>query len=272
MIKKEEIKSALQRSGYLMECRVADWLSYNSYEVYSNIAFPDPFTEKTREIDLLAELFPGNLEPKINAGFIERLVIETINNPIPIAFFQNKGFGLGDTILTKLKYVTTPKDENDKDHFLQHIEIDKYHHLKNGHFSTQYCSFQEKKGKKNEWMAFHPDDLYQTFLKLYYYPRYITEQFKELLTDDDWLRLFIYQPVLILQGEMYLVDVDGRNYELHKSDYVKFDFSQYYKDVSDSIVIDIITERYLPKYIAMIQKEEKDILSQMAEFCRKQKL
>jgi hypothetical protein len=54
MIKKKEIKNALQRSGYLMECRVADWLSSNSYEVYSNVSFPDPFTDKTREIDILA--------------------------------------------------------------------------------------------------------------------------------------------------------------------------------------------------------------------------
>lgn len=264
MIDEHLIKDSLQRSGYLLECRIAEWLGHNNYIVYTNDSFPDPLTGKTREIDIFADEMYGGGNPKLKVVYSNQLVIEAINNPVPITFFQNKGYGLADTILVKLKYVYTVNSDDAKD-FLDHIDIDNFHHLKDGIFSTQYCSFQEKKGKKKEWVAFHPEDLYQTFLKLYYCVKYITKTFKASL-ENNYTRLFIYQPLLILQGDLYRVDVNGQDFELKKVDYVQFDFSQYYENEPDSVVVDVITEKYLPAYVSMIRNEEKVIGEQMINF------
>lgn len=277
MIKKEEIKDALQRSGYLLECRIAKWLFSKGYEFATNISFQDPVTEKTREIDIIGVPI-GCVDGKLNIAHHNSLIIEAINNTVPIVFFQNEGFSLAGTACTLPKYVTTPKNEVDEGHFLNHINLYECYHTSNGRFSTQYCSFQEKKSSKvnkknnkNEWMAYHPDELYQTFLKLYYYTKSTIKSWSESLPDHDWIRLFIYQPILILQGEIYRVEVDGTDFKLKNVDYIQFFFEQYYKGIRDSIVVDVMTEKYIPQYISMISEEEKVIFQRMLNFYSKKK-
>ena len=88
MITIEQIKAALFRSGYLLKSRVADYLSNHNYIVESNMTFQDPLTEKSREIDLLAQSYQSHFNWKLRFGNGTRLVIETINNSIPVVFSE----------------------------------------------------------------------------------------------------------------------------------------------------------------------------------------
>jgi hypothetical protein len=86
-IARQEMKEALLHSGYLLETRVASLIDRNGFFGAMNVAFLDPETKKSRELDLYAEykgVFfhsqPQRLYVTVN------LIVEVINNPIPVVF------------------------------------------------------------------------------------------------------------------------------------------------------------------------------------------
>lgn len=83
----EEIKEALERSGYLMEQEVATQLEKLGYHVWTNAPFEDPDEGKSREMDVRAvQRVVYDEEHKISA-FIE-IVAECKNSDNPYVFIK----------------------------------------------------------------------------------------------------------------------------------------------------------------------------------------
>ncbi len=56
----DEMIDAIKRSGYLLESLISKYLSQSGFFVESNQVIVDPYTGKSREIDLVAEYHDWN--------------------------------------------------------------------------------------------------------------------------------------------------------------------------------------------------------------------
>jgi len=266
----KEMRDAIQRSGYLLEQRIFPFFEKFHYAIDLNAIFPDPGTGKSREIDIKAycmecifdkEDFDNNLQ--IN------LLCECENNKQPTIFFirDYRDYEL-ELFCDDIALSGIPIGFSDKDFFISFsdfLELKKFHHYGKGDISTQYCTFQEKKGK-NGWMAFHNDEQHNTFDSLVKVLDYeIEEDFKSYYLPDkpeeEPIEIKIYYPLLILQQDLYSAFLKGNKFILRKSKHIQFR-KQYHSIFSKQIktyCIDVITEDYLPKYLEIIDKENTKI-------------
>ena len=84
----EAMKTALLRSGYLLEQRVRPVVEQHGYYVQGNAAYPDELTGKSRELDIYAinarAAGPGDVD------FIFHVILgECVNNSQPLVFFSH---------------------------------------------------------------------------------------------------------------------------------------------------------------------------------------
>lgn len=273
MINKEEIKKALYRSGYLLESRVSSWFFENAFFVEPNFTFYDSLTQKSREIDLFVEntrsCVDGDKKITCNTYFI----IETINNDRPIVFFSNRKYIDEDNVFSQINYLSQyPGSEDD---FMFLIDYRKLHYF-NNIIATQYCSFQEKKKSKHqdeiEWMAYHPEDLYDNFRKLLFCSKTILDNCLNILDDKTWHRLFRYQPVLVINNSLLEAEVLEKDINLIEKKMISFSFNHTLENEHYSMIIDVITEDYLSTYIDNVIKEDEIIFDGMLKIYDKRKM
>lgn len=152
LISLEEMKDAIQKSGYLIEQRVEIVLLNNGYYVQANPAYKDLLTGKSREYDIYATKYIN-----INKdNFISPVIIcECVNNAQPVVFFTKKALSPS---VNRYNIICSgiPVKFYDEDGYYYSLadfaNIEKYHHYCSEQISTQYCTFQQKKGS-NYWMA-----------------------------------------------------------------------------------------------------------------------
>jgi hypothetical protein len=153
------MSEALMRSGYTLESRIINKLVQRNFFVEPNQRVLDPRTGKSREIDLIAELFeydPESPAAKHRVHVSTYFVCEAKNNPYPVALLTELPFSPGLSTWESMYEGKTGffSDNN--------LETSFYDFLtKEQKIYTQYCSFRPKKGdNESEWMAWHPDDFY----------------------------------------------------------------------------------------------------------------
>lgn len=263
-----EIITALSRSGYLIESRLINILSDLEYELYPNETYPDPVTNKSREIDIYSISYRTTKNLFLNRSLLidiqHSLTVECINNPQPAVFFkrtEKKKF----TIFGKFKFnkieQETNEDVNGVDYNFNTFTVgSKKFHYNQIDRCSQYCSFSLKKNstpKNKEWMASHPDALHDTFNKLYDF--IIHRQQKT----DEWLKnvfreyevyLNMKYPVIVFQGDLYEAHEEKGDIKLTKTNHVIFEYNRY-DNYSSSLLIDIVTEKYFPTYLELLRKD-----------------
>jgi hypothetical protein len=118
---------------------------------------------------------------------------------------------------------------------------------------TQYCSFKPKKnGKDSEWLAWHPDDFHDDLEKLVSYCRAEAEQIGGL--NDDFHRLFVYVPVVILSGDLYLAKPENAKVALSKVGAgMHMHFGMQGEMQCSSLVLFVIEENFLPFFDKIIR-------------------
>lgn len=255
-ISEENIKKALNASGYLLESRIAKWFSANDFFIEPNFTFYDSLFQKSREIDLFVENCRSyaDHEKKIMSNI--NFVVETINNDRPLVFFFNRRYIDSDKVFEQINHISAyPGTEND---YLYLIDCGKLHYF-NNIIATQYCSFKEKKsGSKEcpEYMAYHPDDLYDNFRKLLFCSKSTAQDYEKIYSNK-WNSLIIFQPLLVIKDELFGAEIDGENVILTKEKMIPFSFNHTLSNKHYSIIIDVITEDYLEDYVQMKLDETK---------------
>lgn len=251
----ENIKNALFRSGYLLENRVLNFFLENNFAAESShIFFLGKEDGSYREIDVIAKNFLNSYDIVDTDESIDlaiKFVIECINNPVPLALFENKH----DFDEPSTDWATSIL--NGSENLLELCSIE-WQYCINEYEpkifqplpSRQYCSFLKKKDKgKDEWMANHPNDLHNTLNKLSLYTKH------SLQTNvDRWngirpqrCRLDIVVPVIVLQGEMLEVKCN-EDIELNPVEYYRLK-TPYEQENNSNLGIDIITEKFLQEYL-----------------------
>ena len=151
------------------------------------------------------------------------------------------------------------KDENIWKGLSDYLGMDKYHHYCKGKIATQYCSVAPKKsGNKQEWLALHEGNHFDSFRKLCDATEYhIKKHYADwvFINGKEKLNLTFYYPILVIQGELLEAIPSARSVSLRKSQHIQFQFSDIINGRESIYHIDIIQEKYLQTYLELIEKE-----------------
>ena len=262
-VTKQDLIEAIKRSGYLFESEISNMLATNGFFVESNQVIRDPITQKSREIDLTAEYY-GKLE-KESAEYKVcskiRFVFEIKNNIFPLVLMTRFEFSPNIEIWESLKEIqTTPKgiDWSSSESFYEKL-LDN-----NEHLFTQYCSFNRKKGSKNnKLIAMHPEQIYAGLSKITQY----CEEEKDIWDDyefDAFYRKFLYLPVLLIKDNLYEVEIDNHSIPtLHKVDESRLVFNYYFKGEPKISTIFVVTQKGIKKFMDNMVKLERMVEEEM---------
>ena len=258
-----EIKEAISRSGYLIEQRVSKVLSENGYFVVPNQPYVDPFSGKTREIDMKADSeawFAAT--DSVMSGLHWSICCECENNMQPIVFFPFepllpsagsyliKCYGMPMKIWHDNKYVS----------LLSFLPFHKFHHFCRANIATQYCSFTKLRGN-NRWIATHLEEQHDTFNSLVWaIEDDINRFYKEgwqLPKGDEVEPIFLEfrYPLVVLGGELMEARLGKRGLVVKKTKHIQFVKSLYLSGKMTNYQIDVITEEYLSEYLLIVEAE-----------------
>jgi len=267
-----DMEDAVRKSGYLLERRVATFLRKEAYKAVANRGFMDQETTKSREYDVYA--YKGiEVCGTGSCGLYPTLVCECKNNTQPIVFFiQKETFeplidevrvsGIPSKIWKRNKYISVQEFTN----------VATVHHycIPEAPVATQYCTFETKKNTSN-WMASHTDELHDTF-------RTLTKALEQEIDDDyrnmaqwfipeeiakEFVDLSVYYPVVVFQGDIYAASIGNKDLteeeglELKPCDHIQYnpEFFSFYDNEVISYHMDIVSEKYLPSYLKIIDRE-----------------
>lgn len=262
LVSLNDMKTAILKSGYLLEQRVEDVFKKREYTVEANVVFPDPYEEKSREYDLDAtkttEVFKGGL----TSHYLSFSVLcECKNNPQPLVFFTKD---ISDDIFQyDIKVSGMPVRFWDDGAYIglcDFTNIKRFHHHCSGVVATQWCTFSQKK-KDNTWMASHSDEQHDAFTTLlkaidYQIGRHYDSWSPDYPQRSD-VDINIYYPLVILSGSLYSAILQNGKLALNKTKHVHFRKEIYQPSIEcvDTYHIDVIQEQYLPTYLKMIGVE-----------------
>jgi hypothetical protein len=242
---RNEIKDAILRSGYLLETRIEELLRKEWGLVEANSVYLDSNTGKNRELDIYS-LRADYAGPNEFDFLFTSLLIECINNLYPLIcftkepllyFLHHERVRLAG-LPTKILEAAIPKKSTESDNtekqdeetwlgLTDYLGMKKYHHYCKGKIATQYCSVAPKKSK-NEWVALHEGNHFESFRKLMDVTEYHIKKHY-----DDWsfsdekedLNITFYYPVLVVQGELLEATPTARTVSLKKSNHLQFQCS-----------------------------------------------
>lgn len=240
------------RSGYTLESRIISKLVQRNFFVEPNQRILDPRTGKSREIDLIAELFEcDSLEPigKRRVFVSTYFVCEAKNNPYPVALLTELPFSPGLPTWESMHEGKTGFFRNNDDPGTSFYDF----LTKEQKIYTQYCSFRPKKGdNESEWMAWHPDDFYDDLEKIISYCRSGAKQATAM--KDDLHRLYLYLPVIILGGDLFVAESAEEAVTLtkvHAALHMHFDIQE--EEQGLSLVLFVTEKHFLEQFEKILQ-------------------
>ena len=265
-ISTEQMKDAINRSGYLLEQRVEQILTKRGYYVETNPVFPDPDTGKSREFDISALSATRIYKGGYNFVF-PALICECENNAQPIAFFVKES-PISFLHHYEVKVSGIPVKFWQKDGYISFSDftgMKGFHHYCKGKIATQYCTFQLKKDKSS-WIALHDEEHHNTFNSLikaldYEIAKHFDGWHPPGKLDEEEVNIQIYYSLVILQGELFTAVLKRKGLTLNKAKHIQFRkeiFSARINEV-ETYQIDVISEEYLSTYLKMVESEIETI-------------
>ncbi len=258
---KREMLECLQRSGYLMEGRLAKALQGVGCFVEPNLSFPDPRTGVSREIDMVTE--PFALDSKTPGTCVKTtFIIEAINNLYPILLLTPKGWSPNTDPSYNLRYKITPLDDDQVKHpFATEFDVLEWHGVYNWKLFCQYCSFSRKK-QGGELMASHPEDLHTSIRKAAEYLLYTENDLNSWMDKrkDDYWRIFQWRALMVVQNDLYVLSDDKHGAAaLTKIKHAKLEYNLHYGDTPTSVVLDFIVEEAVPEFVRQVELKDQQL-------------
>jgi hypothetical protein len=258
----EQAKEALLRSGYLLESRIEGVFRRRGYYVEANSVYPDPNTGTSREIDVFA-LGATKAGPGETDFLFSAFLVECVNNPEPVvlitkeplvAFLHHEDIKVSG-LPVKFPLKTAPQEWI---RLSDYLNVEKWHHYCRGRVATQYCSFQKKK-QTQDWMAWHDDAHFDSFRKLCSAVNHsVADHFKRWsFGGHESLNIQLYYPVLIVQGDLFEARPTKGTLSLRRRSHLAFRRSEFVGGEERDYQIDVIQERYLPRFIHVVERESK---------------
>jgi len=238
--------------------------TFDNYSyVDANVAYPDPVTGKSRELDLFAMTTERARAEEYDFVFLV-LLIECINNPQPMAFFTRERlvdpfFEVDQVKLAGLPVKIAETDKRDEWSALPNwLKMERYHHYFRGRVATQFCSFTKKREKDAGWMASHVEDQFDAFRKLCVAVDHHRKSHFESWTlgRHESINIEIYYPVLVVQGGLLEIRPRSKgSFATTSTNHVRFRQSLWSGSEAEDYSIDASTEKYLPRFVRMVRNE-----------------
>lgn len=261
---KREMIDALLRSGYLIEGRLQTAISNDDPNWFTipNDSYLDPITQKSRELDLHVIRGVIRNDGPFKGKHLMGLYIECVNNPYPLVLLtrptQTSIAHNTDFIkMTGLPVVVLDKaDPKVRLPLQSYLQMDTYHHYAQGPVANQFCSFS-RKNSSAQWMASHQEEHFNCFTKLIDAVEHYSDlHYKALpITDPPTATTYMYYPTLVLQGDLYEAKATKRAVTLRKANHLQYRHATHVNSVYKRYQIDVVTEKYFPKYLRMIADE-----------------
>lgn len=251
----KEIIDALKRSGYLLESEISKKLIDAGFFVETNQAIKDPFTGKSREVDLIAEYNEFSKESlELNCATKIKFVFEIKNNNAPIVLLTEfKSSPNIDEFEALKEYVTIPENIR--------YALDPYRNklLKNRSIFTQYCSFQ-RKNSSSELMALHPDNIHSGISKI---NQFCDEEIGEreiIEKAHGYLRHFIYLPILLISDDLFELTFSEQDIpELRKVDSSILVYNYQIDGIPSMTYIFVITKSGFPDFMNSMVELQRNV-------------
>jgi len=258
----QEVEAAIQESGYLLERRAAQVLEENKFEVFPNWLFPVPGDPgKMNEVDVLARTFEWiSGETWSRASAIA--LVECKNNSQPVAFFLSPQKS-PDANDARILYAGFPQDAipPDDEELRKLLKMKDWHHYcQTREIATHFCSFA-RTGKA--WKAEPMANYSQSFSALCLATAF--GQLSQFSIEAQNIELEFYYPIVVFQGPIYAVHVDGANLRTESVGHVQLHHgaSVYAKPIKAQV--DAVTESEFPTLLQTILKELKRIQEGLRE-------
>lgn len=265
----DQMREAINRSGYLIEQRSKTALEEHGYYVETNRSYADPETDKSREYDVFAIKFTP-LFRSDPGGLASVVICECMNNAQPVVFFGDdrpitlmfhervKASGIPVVVWDHGSYVSLS-------HFYRFETL--YHQCRE-RVAKQYCSFA--RSKEGVWLAKHPDEQHQTFTALVAgADAAACEHYRNLEPpapgEGRATNLQIYYPLLVLQGDLYTAHQTGDGPKLLEDKHVQYLHQYCVKGKPETYQIDIIQESYLRAYLELVDSEIQSFRKRLAQ-------
>lgn len=261
MISQSDARTALLRSGYLLESRVEDIFRRRGYYVNANSVFPDRKTGTSREVDVYAMRADRAGQDEYDYLFTV-FIIECVNNPEPLTLITKEP-QVGFLHHQEIKVSGLPVkfqdavSRNSWIGFADFLKLEGNHHYCRGRIATQYCSFQKKKQPPHDWMAWHDDTQFDAFRKACAaVDHHVTDHFGSwVLGPKESVNVQLYYPVVVVQGELLEARPDRTSVTLRPRPHLALRRSEYIDGKEQTYQIDIVQERHLKRYLAMVERE-----------------
>lgn len=238
-------------------------LASKGYFIESNQALLDPITQKSREIDLVAEYFDEHSVTE-KLATMSQFVFEIKNNAYPLVLLTKMGFSPDVAIWEGLREAITVPVKNldyNSDFYEELMKID-------WDMFTQYCSFQKKQGK-DELMAIHPDEIYSGISKIVQYCDQAVNRFGSL--EDYVFRHFLFLPVLLIKDDLYELEFKKMSPHFKKVEISKLVYSYHFGNEQRVAIIFVMTKKGLDKFLPQIQEVEKTMRGRIQKILKVQK-
>lgn len=260
-ISRDQMREALLRSGYLLESRVESVLREQWGYVETNVSYPDPKTNKSRELDVYA-MSAVSAGPDEYDFLFGVLLAECVNNPQPVVMLTKEplipSIHHHDIKMAGLP-VKIPSKERSSEwlSLADFLGMEKYHHYCRGLVATQFCSFLKKRGANDEWMATHDESHFEAFSKLCDATDYFLDRhFKSWSpAEKEWVNVEVYYPLVIVQGDLLEARPTKRDVSLKKAQHIQFRRSVIRNAEQRDYRIDVVQEQYLGEYLDILDEE-----------------
>lgn len=264
----DEMREAINRSGYFIEQRTKAVLEKQGYYVETNRSYPDLETGKSREFDIFGTKFTRAFrgEPGALASIV---ICECMNNFQPAVFIgsdppftlmfheQVRTSGIPVVIWDHGSYLSLA-------HFFGFETL--FHQCK-WPLAKQYCSFS--RNKEGGWLARHPDEQHESFATLVAAVDSAVCQHYENLEpprpgETVAANLQIYYPLLVLQGNLHTAHETRHGLDLRPTKHVQYLRQFWSGGHPKGCQIDVIQESYLPTYLRLVDGEIQKLRRRLA--------
>jgi hypothetical protein len=271
-ISEEEMKAALERSGYLLETRVETLISARpeGFYVETNPTYRDSSTGKMREFDLYAMtgVGLGSSAPDFVFGV---LLVECKKVDTPVVFFSQRS-SVAELYQHNVRVAGMPVKLRKRGRqeqwasLAEYLNLQSYHHYCQGPFARQWCSFSKKK-RDGQWMAHHPNRFDEVDKLRDITNSYVDAHFKSWVkgAGHSSVNLELYYPVILIEGELFEAQTEGRQLHLVRTKHVRFLQETGFGEWPPEHQVDIIVEDFLPDYLDMIYQELSTTAEQLAK-------
>jgi hypothetical protein len=287
----DEIKAAVESSGYLLEQRVCPVVESHRFLTTPNEQYTDQDTGKSREIDIHAINMDSLGDDDFSNIFETILLIECKNNSTPAVFFSHEnplpsvgrvvvngypdGISVPEDQLSDGIYRVTATSENVAA-IEQYFAFEEFHHNYQAKWiARQFCQMKPKviaKGSPNEsveWSLSH-EGLYESIDSLAKATEYFSKRLREGVdcfdeeTQEGCIHLGIVYPILLFSGQIYECRISKDQYELCEQSHLVFYRTIRSRTIESTFHIDVIREEHLPRLLNVV-KSERSKISQILE-------